>query len=51
VIHAYFGCGRPERARPEIVAAANSRLDGGRALWMAAVQRAVQSLQLARPAE
>jgi transcriptional regulator GlxA family with amidase domain len=43
-----FDCGRPERARPEIVAAARSRLDGSRALRVAAVQRAVQALALGR---
>jgi cyclohexyl-isocyanide hydratase len=40
-----FDCGRPERARPEIVAAARSRLDASRAQRGAAVQRAVRSLQ------
>ncbi len=39
-----FDCGRPERARPEIVAAARSRLDSSRAVRDAAVQRAVQSM-------
>lgn len=39
-----FDCGRPERARPEIVAAARARLDAGRAQREAAVQRAVLAL-------
>ncbi|MEP6547913.1 MAG: DJ-1/PfpI family protein [Gammaproteobacteria bacterium] len=40
-----FDCGRPERARPEIVAAARSRLDSSRALRIAAVQRAARSMR------
>ncbi len=40
-----FDCGRPERARPEIVAAARGRLDSSRTERAAAVQRAVHSLQ------
>ncbi len=35
-----FDCGRPEKARPEIVAAARKRLDSMRALRDAAVRRA-----------
>ncbi|MEP6884897.1 MAG: DJ-1/PfpI family protein [Gammaproteobacteria bacterium] len=45
-----FDCGRPERARPEIVAAARARLDSSLELRVAAVQRAVQKLRAdARP--
>jgi transcriptional regulator GlxA family with amidase domain len=39
-----FDCGRPERARPEIVAAAQKRLDGIRVARDAAVKRAVDLL-------
>jgi cyclohexyl-isocyanide hydratase len=39
-----FDCGRPERARAAIVAAAQKRLDSGRAERIAAIQRAAQSL-------
>lgn len=46
-----FDCGRPERARPEIVAAARSRLDASRTQRAAAVQRAVLSLQSKRDGE
>jgi cyclohexyl-isocyanide hydratase len=40
-----FDCGRPERARPEILAAARQRLDAVRAPRDAAVRRAAQYLQ------
>jgi cyclohexyl-isocyanide hydratase len=40
-----FDCGRPERARPEIVAAALKRLDAIRFERSAVVHRAVQSLK------
>ena len=40
-----FDCGRPERARPEIVAAARRRMDSSRKERAAAVQRAVHALQ------
>lgn len=40
-----FDCGRPERARPEIVAAARRRMDSSRKERAAAVQRAVHTLQ------
>jgi cyclohexyl-isocyanide hydratase len=40
-----FDCGRPERARPEIVAAALKRLDAIRIERSAAVHRAAQSLK------
>jgi transcriptional regulator GlxA family with amidase domain len=40
-----FDCGRPERARPEIVAAARRRMDSSRKERAAAIQRAVHSLQ------
>jgi cyclohexyl-isocyanide hydratase len=40
-----FDCGRPERARPEIVAAAQRRLDGIRAERTAAVTRAAELLR------
>jgi cyclohexyl-isocyanide hydratase len=39
-----FDCGRPERARPEIVAAAQKRLDAVRAERGAAVRRAAELL-------
>jgi transcriptional regulator GlxA family with amidase domain len=39
-----FDCGRPERARPQIVAAAQKRLDGVRAERDAAVRRAAELL-------
>jgi hypothetical protein len=39
-----FDCGRPERARPEIVAAARGRMDGSRKERAAAIQRAVHAL-------
>jgi transcriptional regulator GlxA family with amidase domain len=39
-----FDCGRPERARPEIVAAARMRLDGIRVERDAAVRRAAELL-------
>ena len=41
-----FDCGRPERARPEIVAAALKRFDSIRAERDAAVQRAAASLAI-----
>jgi len=41
-----FDCGRPERARPEIVAAAQKRLDAIRTERSAAVRRAAESLGL-----
>jgi cyclohexyl-isocyanide hydratase len=40
-----FDCGRPERARPEIVAAAQKRLDGVRSRRTEAVRRAAEILQ------
>jgi transcriptional regulator GlxA family with amidase domain len=40
-----FDCGRPERARPEIVAAALKRLDAIRIERSAVVHRAAQSLK------
>jgi cyclohexyl-isocyanide hydratase len=40
-----FDCGRPERARPEIVAAAQKRLDAARIRRTDAVRRAAHSLQ------
>jgi cyclohexyl-isocyanide hydratase len=40
-----FDCGRPERARPEIVAAALKRLDAIRIERSAAVHQAAQSLK------
>jgi transcriptional regulator GlxA family with amidase domain len=39
-----FDCGRPERARPQIVAAAQKRLDGVRAERDAAVRHAAELL-------
>jgi len=39
-----FDCGRPERARPEIVAAARKRLDGIRSERATAVKRAAELL-------
>lgn len=45
-----FDSGRPERARPEIVAAASQRLDAMRVERSLAVRRAVQLLATARPA-
>jgi transcriptional regulator GlxA family with amidase domain len=42
-----FDCGRPERARPEIVAAALKRLDAIRIERSAVVHRAAQALKLA----
>jgi transcriptional regulator GlxA family with amidase domain len=39
-----FDCGRPERARPEIVAAASRRLDAMREERDAAVRRAAAAL-------
>lgn len=39
-----FDCGRPERARPEIIAAARERLDGMRSERDAAVKRAAELL-------
>jgi hypothetical protein len=39
-----FDCGRPKRARPEIVAAAQKRLDGIRVARDAAVKRAADLL-------
>ncbi len=44
-----FDCGRPERARPEIVAAAQKRLDAARIRRADAVQRAANSLQAEAP--
>lgn len=41
-----FDCGRPERARPDIVAAARKRLDGMRPARDAAVKRAAGLLSL-----
>lgn len=41
-----FDCGRPERARPEIVAAALKRLDAIRTERSAVVRRAAQSLKV-----
>ena len=40
-----FDCGRPERARPEILAAAQRRLDGVRGRRTEAVRRAAGTLQ------
>jgi transcriptional regulator GlxA family with amidase domain len=40
-----FDCGRPERARPEIVAAARQRMQAGRAEREAAVQRAALAMR------
>jgi cyclohexyl-isocyanide hydratase len=45
-----FDCGRPERARPEIVAAAQKRLDAARIRRTDAVRRAASSLQTEAPA-
>jgi cyclohexyl-isocyanide hydratase len=44
-----FDSGRPERARPEIVAAALKRMDAGGAERSAAARRAAESLRLAVP--
>lgn len=41
-----FDCGRPERARPEIVAAAQRRLDAARVRRTDAVRRAAEALQI-----
>jgi transcriptional regulator GlxA family with amidase domain len=43
-----FDCGRPERARPEIVAAALKRFDSIRTQRAAAVQRAAASLAISK---
>jgi len=45
-----FDSGRPERARPEIIAAARKRLDGIRDERAAAVRRAVEALAAPRAA-